>query len=401
MNWIRVAALAGFLTINGCGSGNNGSPPIISPSNDFLVSAQLVQKPLGVTSASSIRKLRYRMPAVLGGTTEANAMVFVPAGNAPVKGWPVVVWAHGTTGISDGCSPSQNYETLGDAAVVTDLLKAGYLVIAPDYEGLDAPGVHPYYSRTSHARSVLSALRATATLTDLPQSGVWAVMGHSQGGNVALAAAELQSELGANFKFAGVAAFAPGSNIALISDTAFKGLDTAASNGDILTAANILIRLNYVGALLAYGLQAQIPTFDPSTLFGARLKPILPIAVTDSDCTKLRSALIADLQAYLGGGGSISAYPGVLRDWSLNKVAADALSSNEIGLVRLDAPALIIQGDRDYDVPAQASDALVKAMRLAGSTVILKLIAGANHNDVINNHRADAISFLGNLINAK
>lgn len=48
---------------------------------------------------------RYRMTAAQGGETEANALLFVPQGSAPAGGWPLVVWTHGTTGVTDGCAP--------------------------------------------------------------------------------------------------------------------------------------------------------------------------------------------------------------------------------------------------------------------------------------------------------
>ena len=33
-------------------------------------------------------------------------MVLIPAGSAPVGGWPVIAWAHGTSGMARICAPS-------------------------------------------------------------------------------------------------------------------------------------------------------------------------------------------------------------------------------------------------------------------------------------------------------
>ena len=38
----------------------------------------------------------------------------VPKGKAPKGGWPVIAWAHGTTGIADSCAPSRE----GSEAIV-------------------------------------------------------------------------------------------------------------------------------------------------------------------------------------------------------------------------------------------------------------------------------------------
>ncbi len=42
-----------------------------------------------------------------GSETQATALVFTPKRAVPAKGWPIVAWAHGTTGVADQCAPSQ------------------------------------------------------------------------------------------------------------------------------------------------------------------------------------------------------------------------------------------------------------------------------------------------------
>ena len=39
-------------------------------------------------------------------------------------------------------------------------MAAGYVIIAPDYEGLGTPGVHPYLNLSSEAKSALAAVKA-------------------------------------------------------------------------------------------------------------------------------------------------------------------------------------------------------------------------------------------------
>ncbi|NLZ85884.1 MAG: alpha/beta hydrolase, partial [Gammaproteobacteria bacterium] len=45
----------------------------------------------------------YRMEGVQGREIRATTLVFIPKGTPPVGGWPIVVWAHGTTGAADKC----------------------------------------------------------------------------------------------------------------------------------------------------------------------------------------------------------------------------------------------------------------------------------------------------------
>ena len=52
-------------------------------------------------------RIMYRSIGALGGPVAETGMVFVPHGSPPAGGWPVVVWAHGTTGVGDDCAPSK------------------------------------------------------------------------------------------------------------------------------------------------------------------------------------------------------------------------------------------------------------------------------------------------------
>ena len=45
----------------------------------------------------------YRSRADNGSTIAVSGSITVPNGNAPKGGWPIITWAHGTTGIADIC----------------------------------------------------------------------------------------------------------------------------------------------------------------------------------------------------------------------------------------------------------------------------------------------------------
>ena len=79
-----------------------------------------------------------------GQATQVSGSVFTPEGTAPTGGWPVIAFGHGTTGIDEPCAPSLSYSLLGVSTVVVGYANLGYAVALPDYQGLGAPGVHPY-----------------------------------------------------------------------------------------------------------------------------------------------------------------------------------------------------------------------------------------------------------------
>jgi hypothetical protein len=134
-----------------------------------------------------------------------TGVLLTPEGPEPDGGRPVAVWAHGTTGLGDECAPS-NHEPFTIEGV-SPLLEAGYVVVAPDYEGLGVAGeVHPYLVGEAEGRNVLDAARLARVAGGNDQVVVW---GHSQGGHAVLFARELASDYAPDLDLLGVAAAAP------------------------------------------------------------------------------------------------------------------------------------------------------------------------------------------------
>jgi hypothetical protein len=55
--------------------------------------------------ARAVRILYHSLSAD-GGDVATSGVVLVPAGTPPPGGWPVIAWAHGTTGVARMCAPS-------------------------------------------------------------------------------------------------------------------------------------------------------------------------------------------------------------------------------------------------------------------------------------------------------
>jgi hypothetical protein len=124
------------------------------------------------------------------GRRTSTAQLILPAGPAPAGGWPVVVYAHGTTGRGDSCAPSRQPLYDLKAGLYQQWLDAGFAIVAPDYIGLGTPGEHPYLDTRSTGASLIDAVAAALELTpDL--SGQWFATGDSQGGHAAIAAASM------------------------------------------------------------------------------------------------------------------------------------------------------------------------------------------------------------------
>ena len=64
--------------------------------------------PLGLAGAGAQFRVLYGSTSGVDGKTPVavSGAVFVPKGEAPAEGWPIVAWAHGTVGVADALAPS-------------------------------------------------------------------------------------------------------------------------------------------------------------------------------------------------------------------------------------------------------------------------------------------------------
>jgi hypothetical protein len=85
-----------------------------------------------VPGAARTLRVLYRSSGSGGPAVPVSGVVSIPRGKAPKGGWPVVTYAHGTTGIADPCAPSRTANTFG-FGLLSRWLKAGYAVVRTDY----------------------------------------------------------------------------------------------------------------------------------------------------------------------------------------------------------------------------------------------------------------------------
>jgi pimeloyl-ACP methyl ester carboxylesterase len=157
-----------------------------------------------------------------GQPTVVSGSVFIPRGDPPPGGWPVVAFAHGTTGINSECGPSlsDNLRTLVVAARL--LTGKGYAVALPDYQGLGAKGVHPYPDSRTAGLNMIDAVRALRhTFPNV--SDRWAAVGDSQGAGASWAADEQAGDYAPELHLVGAVATSPASDVSGLADKAARG----------------------------------------------------------------------------------------------------------------------------------------------------------------------------------
>jgi dienelactone hydrolase len=162
-----------------------------------------------------------------GGAREVTGAFFVPSGTPPVNGWPVVSFAHGTTGIGHNCGPSRQPDLESYGPIVESLLADEYAVALTDYEGLGESGSHPYLEPQTAAFNTIDAVRAMREISP-SVSTRWMAVGYSQGGQAVWAANELNSYYGNDLQLQGSVALAPAVNLTGTADLVWSGSLTVA-----------------------------------------------------------------------------------------------------------------------------------------------------------------------------
>ena len=153
--------------------------------------------PAALKSAKANRLILYRSQRADGKVTAVSGIVSVPKGKAPKKGWPVITYAHGTTGIADQCAPSTRRDRQPGAPqhvrlpAAQPLAEGGLRRPAHGLQGPRHAGHPPVPRRHAEGRTTLDIVRA-ARKFDKHLNKPFAICGHSQGGHAALWAAKLR-----------------------------------------------------------------------------------------------------------------------------------------------------------------------------------------------------------------
>jgi len=159
-----------------------------------LLRSEPLPAELGLSGAAQQTRILYTSTSGFDSKTPivVSGALFIPKGQAPAGGWPLLVWGHGTVGLADICAPSWAGRSYRDVRYLNRWLAEGFAIVASDYEGLGVPGPHPLINVPSLAYTLLDSARAVIK----PGSGLAnkvLLVGQSQGGIGAFAAAVHQA----------------------------------------------------------------------------------------------------------------------------------------------------------------------------------------------------------------
>ena len=371
-----LPAAAGAKVRKGPGGTAFYTPPSPLPAgaHGSLIWARKLTGTAALRGGSGNRLVLYRSTGVTG---EAVA-VSVPKGPAPQGGWPLITWAHGTTGIADRCAPSRDSRSSpahGLIAYAYPLLqrwlKAGYAVVRTDYEGLGTPGDHPYLNGRSEGYSVLDAARAARKLDQRIGRRV-VIAGHSQGGQAALWAASLAGRWTPELKIRGTVALAPVSHLA--------------EQTPLLPNLKEPSGLSGLVAMILRGIDIARPELGVSAGLSDRAAPFYPQTLTEC-------------QPALSSAGSFGGIPPaeVIRAGADTSAVTTALGQlDDPDDLTIRTPVRIQQGTEDTTVFKAFTDPLVADYKQRGNPVTYKAYAGVDHGGAVTSPRSarDATTYI-------
>ena len=329
-----------------------------------------------VDGAKSDTLVLYTTATDQGKTAPVSGVVTVPKGKPPKKGWPVISFAHGTTGIADSCAPSRipvgspmaGSITYSDPQVA-EWVRAGYAVVRTDYRGLGTPKeVHPYLIGHPAGRSVVDIVSAARELN--PDIGKkYLIAGHSQGGHAALWAAGPDAQRFApKLKLRGTIAYAPGSHIA--------------EQADLLPALTSPSSLSALVALIIRGAEVESPQVIPPAILADQ--PLALYPTVDTEC--------------LDRLGQADSYGGIApseiqRDGSDLGPLLEVLRAQNPA-VTTKPPILLLQGTADSTVFPYFTDQLNDKLVALGDQVTYSKYEGVDHVGIVSAAQDEALAFM-------
>src|SRR5579862_8801702 len=317
--------------------------------------------PAGV---STIRILYHSLDA--GGRAVATSgVVLIPSGHAPAGGWPVIAWAHGTSGVARRCAPSLEKDMEYGEEGLWPMVRAGFAIVATDYHGLGTPGPHEYINKGAQARDVIYSVPAARAA--VPALGRrWVAIGHSQGGLAAWGVAEME---------------------ATIRDPEYLGAISVSGATELrrLTAAAAApgSRATFYLTYIAYGIHARSPEFQPSDMLVGKALERYREDTTEG-CWNYAYASFLDVH------DEKVVRPG----WDEIPAAQRFFAANELGMAPVHGPLLVLIGEADEAVPFPVLKAVVRTACRNGIALVFHSYPGLEHDPTMEKSTPDQLAWV-------
>ncbi|OKH77945.1 hypothetical protein EB75_28750, partial [Mycobacterium sp. ST-F2] len=363
-----LSLLACTVLLAGCGSTESEAAPQRIANADMsqtgpgsLVEAWTIPKldtRIVATGAEAARVLYRSTSGIDGSPTEVSGAVFVPPGDPPPGGWPVVAYGHGTSGVQQQCAPSLSKDIFGTAPLIAAYIKLGYAVAVADYQGLGAPGGHPYLDSKTAGLNIIDSVRALRKLSP-KVSTKWGGVGGSQGGSAMWAANEQAATYGTDLNLVGTVSMAPAADI-----TQFAQLAADQKLSKDQQAAYIWLLMGIAQT------RPGFPIDDYRNGVAAENWDTLAACVGPE--TEKRAAILSDLPA----SSLVPSSPEAVTRLT------DILASMALPQQKAAAPMLVLYGGKDTYINSEWTRAAIQRACAMGTIIESDFQEGKGHGDV-------------------
>jgi len=378
MNFCALIPPLAFLLLAGCGIPKPGSFYAQPVPRGATAGSLIAVEPFSpAPSNTAAYRVLYTSTDISGAYIPVSGVVFIPLGAPPPRGRNIVAWAHPTTGMAQGCAPSLESGALGAGTLpqsipgIAQFIADGDIVVATDYPGLGAPGLHPYLIGDAEGRSIIDSVRAARTLPGADISGNYAVWGHSQGGQAALFAGQIARTYAPELHLVGVAAAAPPTDMNIELTEPFR------SDAGRLLAAYVYYSWSVI---------CHIPI---TSIVYPQAVPAVDHAVTKCIGT-LGQAIIAIRAASALNPVFRKADPEFTPPWP------KYLIENSPGHAPAGAPLFIVQGSADTTVEPHFTRSFAAAACARGEVLDYEELAGVGHLNVARKSSQPAAAWIQN-----
>jgi pimeloyl-ACP methyl ester carboxylesterase len=323
-------------------------------------------------------RILYRSVSFAGEPIVVSATVLVPFGAPPADGWPVIAWAHGTTGIVPKCGPTKLPDPLVRIVGINQAITGRYVVVATDYPGLGVGPAHPFLVGESEGRSILDSIRAVQAMPEAHAGRRTALFGFSQGGHAVLWANQIAPHYAPELDLIGVAALAPATLLGELFTDDYDNL-----SGRILTG----LVLESWSDPNVYGLSIDSMIWP---------KEYAPFHKIGDNCIDLVQDEISDIaQNRRIPKDFLKADPATTPPWS--RFMAENIPSWRHSAV----PFYIGQGTADTTVDPPVTYKFIRRMCEEGTVVRLEKFPGKTHTKLPRAAQRSAMEWIGDRFNGK
>lgn len=327
----------------------------------------------GTTYRMAYRSTDAHLPHQL---VAVSATVIVPYGRPPSGGWPIVAWAHGTSGLAITCAPSIMGIGGPQASFYGAWIRRGFAVVGTDFPGLGEAGTPLYLNSRSEGMAVLDSVRA-ATRAVRGLSDRVVLLGHDQGAHAVIAAAGMAAGYTPELQILGT--IAVGAPDPANDPQFFSGV-----HGESRFSPNVFYAL-----MMGASLGRADSQFIPERAFTDRAMELYGKA--SREC---RSDVFAAMEHRRLTPANAFA-PGVAT------ALKPALDWSRYPTLALKQPLMLAIGGGDTQIPLGVQERLGQNLCAAGTPVSVYHYAGAEHTPVLHRAQMDALDFADGLLSGR